>query len=44
MKMTVTDQLKSLDRKIMENEAQYDLEKVLKYLRCLLITWTSMNI
>ena len=27
MKMTVTDQLKSLDRKIMENEAQYDLDR-----------------
>ena len=25
--MTVTDQLKSLDRKIMENEAQYDLDR-----------------
>ena len=27
MKMTVTDQLKSLDRKIVENEAQYDLDR-----------------
>ena len=25
--MTVTDQLKSLDRKIMENEAQYELDR-----------------
>ena len=25
--MTVTDQFKSLDRKIMENEAQYDLDR-----------------
>ena len=25
--MTVTDHLKSLDRKIMENEAQYDLDR-----------------
>ena len=38
--MTVTDQIKILDRKIMQNEAQYDLdrEKLLKYLHCLLIT------
>ena len=25
--MTVTDQIKILDRKIMQNEAQYDLER-----------------
>ena len=25
--MTVTDQIKSLDRKILQNEAQYDLDK-----------------
>ena len=25
--MTVTDQIKILDRKIMQNEAQYDLDK-----------------
>ena len=25
--MTVTDQIKILDRKIMENEAQYDLDR-----------------
>ena len=44
--MTVTDQIKILDRKIMQNEAQYDLGKknLLKYLHCLLITWTNMNI
>ena len=39
IKMTVTDQIKSLDWKIMKNEAQYDLNrKSAKYLHCLLIT------
>ena len=33
--MTVTDQIKILDRKIMQNEAQYNLEKLLKYLYCM---------
>ena len=42
--MTVTDQIKILNRKIMQNEAQYDLEKLLKYLHCLLIIWINMNI
>ena len=43
--MTVTDQIKILDRKIMENEAHYDLDrKVAKYLHCLLIIWVNMNI
>ena len=46
--MRVTDQIKILNRKIMQNEAQYDLdrkaEKLLKYLHCLLITWANMNI
>ena len=44
--MTVADQIKILDRKIMQNEAQYDLdeEKWLKYLHCLQIIWTNMNI
>ena len=27
MKMTITDQIKTLDRKIMQNEAQYDLDR-----------------
>ena len=27
MKMTVTDQIKILDRKIKQNEAQYDLDR-----------------
>ena len=27
VKMTVTDQIKILDRKIMQNEAQYDLDR-----------------
>ena len=37
--MTVTDQIKILNRKIKKNEARYDLdtEKQLKYLHCLLI-------
>ena len=47
--MTVTDQIKILDRKIMQNEAQYDLDKKkkkkqLKYLHCFLIIRISMNI
>ena len=43
--MTITDQIKILDRKILQNEAQYDLDKkAAKYLHCLLITWTNMNI
>ena len=43
--MTVADQIKILDRKIMQNEAQYDLDKKwLKYLHCLQIIWTNMNI
>ena len=43
--MTITDQIKILNRKIMQNEAQYDLDRqLLKYLHCLLITWTNMNI
>ena len=42
--MTVADQIKILDRKIMQNEAQYDLErKELRYLHSRLITWISMN-
>ena len=27
IKMTITDQIKILDRKIMQNEAQYDLDR-----------------
>ena len=43
--MTIADQIKFLDKKIMQKEAQYDLDrKALKYLHCLLITWTNMNI
>ena len=45
--MTITDQIKILDTKIMQNEAQYNLlkfETLLKYLHCRLITWTNMNI
>ena len=43
--MTITDQIKTLNRKIMQNETQYDLDrKAAKYVHCLLITWTNMNI
>ena len=43
--MTITDQIKILNRKIMQNEAQYDLDRnAAKYLHFLLITWTNMNI
>ena len=43
--MTITDQITILNRKIMQNETQYDLErKMLKYLHCSLITWTNMSI
>ena len=36
--MTATDQIKILDRKIKQNESQYDwAEKHLKYLHCLQI-------
>ena len=42
--MTVTDEIKILEKKIMQNEAQYETEKQLKYLHCLLITWRNMNI
>ena len=42
--MTVADQIKILDRKIKQNEAQYDLErKQLKYLHCFLMTWIIIN-
>ena len=43
--MTVTDQFKILDRKIMQNEAQYDLDrKAAKIFALSSITWTNMNI
>ena len=43
--MTVADQIKILDRKINQNEAQYDLDrKQLKYLHCLRETWINTNI
>ena len=43
--MTVTDQIKILDIKIKQNEAQYDLDReAAKYLHCRLIIWTIMNI
>ena len=43
--MTITDQIKIFNRKIMQNEAQYNFDrKAAKYLHCLLITWKNMNI
>ena len=43
--MTTIDQIKILDITIMQNEAQYDLDrKAAKILHCLLITWKNMNI
>ena len=43
--MTITDQIKILDRKIMQNEAQCDLDrKAAKHLHCLLTTWTNTKI
>ena len=43
--MTITDEIKILSRKIMQNEAQYDLYRIAaKCLHCLVITCTNMNI
>ena len=43
--MTVADQIKVLDRKIMQNEAQYDLDrKVAKISALSTITLKNMNI
>ena len=43
--MTITNQIKILNKKILQNEAQYDLNrKVAKDLHCLLIIWINMNI
>ena len=45
--MTVTDQIKILDRKIMQNEARYDLDRNAAKISALYlgqITWTNMNI
>ena len=45
MKMTVTHQIKILDRKIIQNDAQYDLDrKAAKISACLLIIWINVNI
>ena len=45
MKMTITDQIKTLDRKIIQNEAQYDLDRnSAKISSFLLIIWINMNI
>ena len=35
--MTITDQIKILDKKILQNEAQYDLDKYLHSLLKILI-------
>ena len=43
--MTVTDQIKILDRKIKQNEARYDLDrKAAKISALSLETWINMNI
>ena len=43
--MIVTDQIKTLNRKIKQNEVQYDLDrKQPKYLHCFLKIWINMNI
>ena len=43
--MTVAGQIKILDRKIKQNEVQYDLDrKAVKYLHRFLKTWINMNI
>ena len=43
--MTITDQIKILNKKIMQNEAQYDLDrKAAKIFHYLQITWINMNI
>ena len=43
--MTVTYQIKTLNRKIMQNEAQHDLDrKAAKISALSSITWTNMNI
>ena len=45
MKMTIAGQIKTLERKIKQNEVQYDLKrKAVKYLHCQQKTWTNMNI
>ena len=42
--MTVTDQIKILNRKIKQNESQYDLDrKAAEISHCLLKTWINMN-
>ena len=43
--MTITDQIKILNKKNIQNKAQYVLtEKLLKYLQCRLIIWININI
>ena len=43
--MTIADQIKSLDRKIIQmKHNMIQTEKQLKYMHCLLIIWTNMNI
>ena len=45
IKIAVTDQIKILDRKIKQNETQYDLDRNAdKYLHCLLENWIEMNV
>ena len=43
--MTVTDQIKILDRKILQNEAQYNLDKKAAKISALSsYNWINMNI
>ena len=42
--MTVTDQIKILNRRIMQDEAQYDLDRKAAKISGLLMISTNMNI
>ena len=43
--MTVTDQIKILDRKTLQNEAQYDLDRIAAKISALSSNiWTNINI
>ena len=42
--MTIKEQIKILDDKIKQNQADYDLYRQnTRYLLCLLVNWTNMN-
>ena len=42
--MTVTDQIKILDRKVLQNEAQYDLDRKAAKISLSSNIWTNINI